>query len=132
VLEAEPGDAKIFFSALEEDYVNSMLEECRERLEKNRRLVIVESFNNAAIPYRGLDLCSFDLYAVVAPGQVLLYTAERACKALEVLGHVRSDKLVATLSQPLLSEPIPPATSYDELAEEIADSKIVQLLSSSV
>jgi hypothetical protein len=89
----------------------------------------VESFNNAVLPYQGLDPCSLDFYLVAAPGVVLLYPGERLCQAMKVLGGVgRVDRLLPALSRPLLEEPLPPAQYPQELAEKLRGSRLAAAL----
>ena len=128
-LNAEPGDPREFLEAVGSREWSEELEACRVAIEQGKKLVVIESFNNSAVPYQGLDLCSIDFYLVVSPGTVLLYPGERVCRAAEVVGGLtRTDKLLPLLSQPLLVEYLPPAGSREELAEKLSGSRLLQLL----
>ncbi len=133
IVDAEPADANQFYEELGRGSFDEVLEKCRERLEEQAtRLLIIESFNNAVTPYRGLDMCSLDFYVVVAPGFYAVYGGEKVCRAVEVVGFTRTDKLLSALSRPLLTGYTPPATELDELASALESSAIYELLSASV
>ncbi len=127
-LAAEASSREEFLESLNSGELDETLEACRVELETGRDLVIVESFSSAALPYMGLDLCGFDFYALTAPGYVLIYSGERACRAIEFIGAARADKLLASLSRPLLAEALPPAESIDALAERLRDSRLASIL----
>ena len=127
-LSAARASAREFLEVLGRGLLDEALEECRERLEAGKKLLVVESYNNAAVPYRGLDLCSMDFYLVAAPGRALLYPAERACRALEVTGLERVDRLLPYLGAPLASLELPPAESPEELADALEASELAGLL----
>lgn len=127
-LAAEASSREEFLESLNSGGLDETLEACRVELETGRDIVIVESFNNAALPYMGLDLCGFDFYVLTAPAYVLIYSGERACRAIEFVGAARADKLLASLSRPLLAEALPPAESIDVLAERLRDSRLASVL----
>jgi len=127
-LSAREADTREFLELLEGGALDETLEECRERLEAGKGLLIVESYNNAAVPYRGLDLCGFDFYVVAAPGRSLIYPAERACRALEVTGAARVDRLLPYLGSPYASLELPPVETPEELADALEESELAALL----
>jgi len=131
-LDAVASDANMFYSNLDRGHYDEALESCRVYMERHADIAFTESFNNAAVPYRGLDLCVFDFYVVVAPGAAMLYSGERVCNAAKIVGTYRTDKIVSMLPRPLLYEPLPPATSMEELAEDLTRTRLYELLSMSV
>ncbi len=131
-LSAARAEARMFVEVLEKGVLDAVLEECRERLAAGKKILVIESYNNAATPYRGLDLCSLDFYLVAAPGRALLYPAERACRALEVTGLVRVERLLPYLGAPYTTLELPPVESPEELADALEGSEIASLLGEAV
>lgn len=118
-LGAAPADPGETLESLSGPGAESVLEGCRERLEEDAEVIIVESFNNVVAPYnRIVDVADF--FVVVAPGRLMLYSGDRLRAAYEILGSVsRVDRILPVLSKPIATLELPIAESPIELAEHV-------------
>ena len=71
-LNADPIDVHSLVTHIQSRDIEKLLESCLEDLEMNSDLVIVESFNDAIIPFFSL-LKHLKLLIIVSPGHVLVY-----------------------------------------------------------
>lgn len=127
-LGAEAGDPRVFSEWLSGGEASALLEECRRRL-SGADVLVIESFNDAVLPYEALGLEDLDFLVVVAPGKALLYTGGRLRLALETVGRQhRIGRVLSLLGKPLHAEDLPPARSLDEYTKALGSTRLASML----
>ncbi len=91
--------SQIFLKLLESSTIIAGLSLIQERLEKESDVLIIESFNNVALPIP--SAIKADYVFVVAPGKILLYKGDDYRRALAVYGTVPG--LLAYETAPVIS-----------------------------
>ncbi len=116
-------EAQAFQDAVYEGVLNEAFHE----MEKNREIVIIESFNDSVWPWEGLD--TVDTLVVVGPGQMFLYDPAKMHRAIEyVKKHhepIRSVSVsnVSDLLRPIHRVELTPKSGFDV---DILDKLIIK------
>lgn len=109
-LSAIEGSFEDFIQRLRSSYIEDELMKCLKRIEMEREVMVIESFNNAIAPFRKI-LDGIDILIVVAPGAIAIYRNIRdVVKAVdELVGRYGERGFEAAH---LLSRVKPSATQY--------------------
>ncbi|NOZ89537.1 MAG: hypothetical protein GXO15_06400 [Crenarchaeota archaeon] len=130
LLGAAEGEPRRFLDWLSSRDASKLLDECLSSLEAGSDLVVVESFNDAAVPYIGS--ISYDFVVVAAPGKALLYSGDRLAAVMNLLEPStppRVGRILNLLGKPLHVEDLPPASELEEYIRKVEDTRLASLVS---
>ncbi len=130
-LHARTAESREILALVSSDRVAGLLDESYARISSSSDVVIVESFNDALVPYTGPRLLSsIDLLVVTAPGRALVYSGDRLRRVLEAFPspRPRTGTLFSALGRPAWAEALPPARSLEEYADSVCETRLGRLL----
>ena len=115
-------DIKQLFDILSTNYVDKILNNDLEELDKDNDIVLIESFNNISVPYRKI-IKHIDRILTVTPGYIIKLNLD---KAIELLNerfeeYLNSEKLLSDAGIESLIR-IPPNTSIPSLSSYLSSN----------
>ncbi|RUM46656.1 MAG: hypothetical protein DSY37_04720 [Hyperthermus sp.] len=128
-LKAIPVNADQILSLLQNPIIEDALNTVLKGIVDSNELVVIESFNNALLPYMGLDLDLIDFIIVTAPGKALLYSGDKLRlldRLMSLKRYSRVDQAYPLLGKPLTKTDLPPATTIEEFWEKMRSNPLIK------